>query len=211
MSASPRRSRAPDNDGSDVSALVAAAARGDQAAWDEIVDRYTPLLVKVVSRYHLTSGELEDVAQTVWLRLIEHLGELREPRALPGWIITTAKRQALRAATQLSRMQPRDPQDTAWSSQFVAQDESDAELVRSEVHVALLEGLATLSSRQRELLVLLSQDPPVPYAEISRRTGVPVGAIGPTRGRALERLRRAPSVQALDATVGAESNGRQGS
>lgn len=211
MSASPRRSWAPGDDGLDVSALVAAAARGDQAAWDEIVDRYTPLLVKVLSHYRLTSGELEDVAQTVWLRLIEHLGELREPRALPGWIITTAKRQALRAATQLRRVQPRDPQDRAWTSQFVVQDESDAELVRSEVHTALLEGLATLSARQREVLVLLSQDPPVPYVEISRRTGVPIGAIGPTRARALERLRRAPCVQAVDATVGAESNGRSGS
>lgn len=198
-----------DDDESDVTTLVAAAAEGNETAWNEIVDRYTPLLVRVILRYRLTQGELEDVAQTVWLRLVEHLDELREPRALPMWIITTAKREALRFAAQMSRVQPRDPQDAAWSSRLVTEDDPDVELLRAERHAALLEGFATLSSRQRELLILLAQDPPIPYLEISRRTGIPVGSIGPTRARALERLRETPSVQALAATVGPEPSGRR--
>ena len=196
------------DDGSNIAVLVAAAARGDQAAWDEIVDRYTPLLVKIIMKYRLTSGEMEDVAQTVWLRLIEHLGDLREPRALPGWIATTAKREAVRCAVSMARMEPKDPHDEVWSSQLATEDELGAEMMRSELQTALLEGLAMLSARQRNLLTILSAEPPVSYAEISHRTGIPVGAIGPTRARALERLRRTPSVRALVTTaVGAESKG----
>jgi RNA polymerase sigma factor (sigma-70 family) len=198
-----------EDDQSDVALLVAAAAQGDEGAWGELVDRFTPLLVAVVLRYRLSSAELQDVAQTVWLRLIEHLGELREPRALPMWLITTAKREALRSVRATNRMQPADPQEAGWASRLVTEDDPDAELVRSERHAALLEGFALLSGRQRELLTLLSEDPPVPYAEISRRTGIPVGAIGPTRARALERLRRTPSVQALATTIGADSSWRR--
>ncbi len=191
----------------DVTELVAAAAAGSSQAWDEIVERYSRLLVKVLLSYRLTSGELEDVAQTVWLRLIEHLGDLREPRALPRWIITTARREAAYAASRAARQQPTDPHDPTWSARLVTEDDPDVELVRAERHAALLEGLALLSPRQRELLVLLSEDPPLPYAEISRRTGIPMGAIGPTRARALERLRAAPSVRALRA--GAGDSGRR--
>jgi RNA polymerase sigma factor (sigma-70 family) len=196
-------------DQSDVAVLVGAAAQGDEAAWSEIVDRFTPLLIAVVMRYRLSSGELEDVAQTVWLRLIEHLGELREPRALPMWLTTTAKREALRSAMAGARVQPADPQDERWSSRLATDDDPDAALVRSERHTAVLEGFATLSPRQRQLLSMLSEDPPVPYADISRRTGIPIGAIGPTRARALERLRRSPSVRALATTTEAEPSWRK--
>jgi RNA polymerase sigma factor (sigma-70 family) len=198
-----------DDEMPDVTMLVAAAAGGDEAAWHEIVDRYTPLLVRVIHGYRLSAAELEDVAQTVWLRLIEQLGELREPKALPGWIVTTARREALRSARRMARVRPHDPLDDAWSARLVSDDEPDAELERDARHAALLEGFALLSTRQRELLILLAEDPPPAYAEISRRTGVPIGAIGPTRARALERLRRTPSVQALVATVGTESSRRR--
>jgi RNA polymerase sigma factor (sigma-70 family) len=196
-----------DDDGSELSMVVAAALQGDQGAWNEIVDRFTPLLIGVVMRYRLPSGEREDVAQTVWLRLIEHLKDLREPRALPMWIITTAKREAYRSITVQSRVQPKDPLDDAWSAHLVVEDDPDAALVRTERRAALLEGFAGLSLRQRSLLTLLSHDPPVPYAEISRQTGIPVGAIGPTRARALARLRETPSVAALAFTVGATCSG----
>lgn len=175
-------------DRSNLTLLVAAAESGDQRAWVEIVDRYTPLVVGVVLRY-LSANELPDVTQTVWLRLIEHLRDLREPRALPAWLVTTARREALRAAASSTRTQPRDPHDRAWASQLVTEDDPTAELVRSERHAELLEGFATLHPRQRQLLTFLAEDPPVPYAEISRRTGIPVGAIGPTRARAVRQLR----------------------
>jgi DNA-directed RNA polymerase specialized sigma24 family protein len=80
----------------------------------------------------------------------------------------------------------------------------DEGLVRSERHQVLLAGLAELPSRQRELLLLLMNDPQPSYDEIRRRTGIPVGSIGPTRARALERLRRTPAVRGY---VGAELSG----
>ena len=200
-----------DDDRTDVALLVAAAEQGDEGAWAEIVERYSPLVISVALRYRLSSVELQDVAQTVWLRLIEHLADLREPRALPMWLITTAKREALRTATASTRVRPTDLEDDAWASRLVTEDDQDADLVQAERRAALVEGFATLSSRQRELLAILSEDPPVPYAEISRRTGIPVGAIGPTRARALARLRRTPSVQQLLTATAAEPSERRGS
>lgn len=179
-----------------ITSLVDDAAAGDEHAWHEIVDRYAPLLASVIRRqFQLTTAETQDVAQTVWLRLVEHLSSLREPRALPMWIITTAKRESLRYLSDRRQALPYDPLDPSWPATSAEGAEPDAELLRAERHEALLAGLAELPARQRELLLLLVKDPPLSYAQISRRTGIPVGSIGPTRGRALERLRRTVAVR----------------
>ncbi len=177
-----------------VTWLVDAANRGDERAWHEIVDRYTPLLTSVIRRFRLTTAEAQDVAQTVWLRLVEHLGSLREPRALPTWIITTGRRECLRCVSDKRRVVPLDPQDPSWLA--TPDDEADpgARLVRAERHEALLAGLAELPARQRELLLLLMTDPPLSYEVISQRTGIAQGGIGPSRGRALARLRQTAAV-----------------
>ncbi|WP_110241829.1 RNA polymerase sigma factor [Nocardioides gilvus] len=189
-----------DADRSDVTVLVAAAGQGDEGAWSEIVDRYMPLLVTVALPYRLSPPEVQDLAQTVWLHLVEHLGDIREPRALPKWLITTTRREAVRQAREQRRTQPADFQDHWWTSRLLTFDDADADLVRDERHAALTLCLAVLSPRQQRLLALLAQDPPLSYAEISRVMGIPVGAIGPTRTRALERLRRTPPVQQLMAS-----------
>lgn len=189
-----------EDDVSTVASLVAAAAIGDQAAWNEIVDRYSPLLVGVVRQYRLTPAETQDVAQTVWLRLVEHLDRLRTAQALPMWIITTGRREVVRYLTVERRTQPRDPAQGEWASPLDHDPPPEAELLRIERHQALLAGLAELGARQRELILLLVEDPPLTYAEISRRTGIPVGAIGPTRARAIDRLRRTPSIRAYAAS-----------
>lgn len=185
-----------DDDDSPVTVLVAAAATGEQAAWNEIVDRYSPLLVGVVRRYRLTAAETEDVAQTVWLRLVEHLDELRDAGALPMWIITTGRREAWRYLAVERRTQPLDPSDAPWALPPAPNAPPDEELLRVERHQALLAGLAELSARHRQLILLLIEDPPLTYVEISRRTGIPVGGIGPTRSRAIERLRRMKPIRA---------------
>ena len=186
-----------DDEAMDVAVLVAAAADGDEGAWGEIVHHYSPMLTRVISGFRLSGAERDDVAQTVWLRPVEHLGALREPRALPGWILTTARHEALGAVRQRDRTRPEDLNDEVGSSRLATTDEHDAELERAERHVALLEGFACLSVREQELLGLLVTDPPIPYAEISRRIGIPVGSIGPGRARALVRLRRRPAVATL--------------
>ncbi|MGQ0575190.1 MAG: RNA polymerase sigma factor [Pseudonocardia sp.] len=184
------------DDVSPVVSLVAAAATGDETAWSEIVYRYSPLLVGVVRQYRLTAAQTEDVAQTVWLRLVEHLDRLRAAQALPMWIITTGRREALRQLAAERRVQPRDPSTSEWADAPGQHPAPDDELLRVERHEALLAGLAELDGRQRELMLLLIEDPPPSYAEISRRTGIPVGAIGPTRARAIDRLRRTPLLKA---------------
>ena len=175
--------------------LVDAAATGHEQAWQEIVDRYSPLLASVIRRFRFSTAETQDVAQTVWLRLVEHLSSLREPRALPMWIITTGKRESLRYLSDRRRTVPYDPLDPSWLAPSAEDAEPFADLLRAERHEALLAGLAELPARQRELLLLLLEDPPLSYTQISRRTGTPIGSIGPTRGRALERLRETFAVR----------------
>ena len=181
---------------SPVTDLVTAAAGGEQQAWRELVVRYAPLLVSVVRRFRLTPSETDDVAQTVWLRLVEHLDSLHEPQAIPGWIITTARRESIRYLSTSRRLRPSDPLDPEYQSVAADTGEPDDGLCRAERHEVLLAGMAELPRRQRELLLLLLEDPPPSYVEISERTGIPVGSIGPTRSRALERLRGSPPVRA---------------
>jgi RNA polymerase sigma factor (sigma-70 family) len=198
-----------DDEAVDVAVLVAAAAEGDEGAWCEIVHRYAPLVTRVISGFHLSEAERDDVAQTVWLRLVEHLGDLRQPLALPGWILTTTRHEALRAVRQLGRTRAEDLNDEVWSSHLATRDEHDAELERAERHAALLAGFACLSVREQELLRLLLTDPPISYTDISRRIGIPIGSIGPGRGRALVKLRRSPAVAALFENAVAEDARRR--
>lgn len=187
-----------DDEAAPVPLLVAAAVAGQASAWHELVARYTPLVLSVVRRHRLQDGDAEDVVQTVWLRLVEHLGELREPAALPGWIATTARNECLRVIRARRVMPSSDPlgHRAAAGAEVVAET-VDSPLLDHERHEALLAAVAELPDRQRALLLVLIEDPPVPYEEVSARLGIPVGSIGPTRARALARLRDHPAVSAL--------------
>jgi RNA polymerase sigma factor (sigma-70 family) len=178
-----------------ITSLVDAALAGNEQAWHEIVERYSPLLGSVIHRFRLTTAETQDVGQTVWLRLVEHLSSLREPRALPMWIITTARRESVRCLSDRRRAVPYDPLDPSWPALQAEDAEPDAEMLRADRRAALLAGLAELPARQRDLLVLLAADPPLSYAQITERTGIPTGSIGPTRRRALDRLRQTSAVR----------------
>jgi RNA polymerase sigma factor (sigma-70 family) len=170
--------------------LVAAAQSGDESAWREIVRRHTGLVLARIHQFRLTPQQAEDVAQTVWLNLCEHLGSIREPEALPGWISTTTRHECLRMTAATRRTILVDP---TTDLDAVADEDEDGltlELLREERHRALRSGLAELPDHQRRLLLLLSTDPPPTYQEVSEQLGMPVGSIGPTRQRGLERLRR---------------------
>jgi len=185
-----------DGEASPVGELVAAALAGDVESWNDLVQRYTPLLLSVVRRFRLDGSDAEDVVQTVWLRLVEQLGRIREAQALPGWIVTTARRECLHVLDGRRRMAPTDLADQGWPD-GTGDPPVDTDLLAAERHEALLAALAELPERQRGLLLLLLHDPPLPYEEVSRRLGIPVGSIGPTRARALERLRSHPMMQSL--------------
>jgi RNA polymerase sigma factor (sigma-70 family) len=185
----------PDDEGS-VSELVAAALDGDHASWNRLVDRYTPLVLSIVRRHRLQGSDAEDVVQTVWLRLVEHLGGIRQPEALPGWIITTARNECLHVIRGAKQASPTDLGEQGWP-EGSGDPAVDTDLLEAERHEALLVALAELPERQRALLLLLIEDPPLSYEEISRRLGLPIGSIGPTRARALARVRAHQAMQAL--------------
>lgn len=190
-----------ESDDPTVTELVAAAAAGDQSAWDRLVARYVPLVISVASRYRLADDDVADVSQTVWLRLVQHLGALREPQALPGWLVTTTRNECFRVLRSHQRVSPFDPLTESPADQADLRDgtaiDIDNDLLSAERRTALLAAFAELPDHHRELLLLLLADPPPSYAEISTRLGIPIGGIGPTRARAVERLRRSPALAAL--------------
>ncbi|MGD0701222.1 MAG: sigma-70 family RNA polymerase sigma factor [Trebonia sp.] len=194
-----------------VVALVGRAAAGDEGAWDEIVDRYAPLVWSICARYRLSAADIEDVGQTIWTGLVKQLGKLREPAALPGWLSTTTRRECVRLLKESQRCEPfgGEPEDSVLAA------EADPELVEEEVlraerHARLRAALAELPEESRRLLTLLVSDPPLSYAQISARLGIPPGSIGPMRGRCLDRLRRSPQLAGLSDTLQAGSTARSG-
>lgn len=183
-----------------LSTLVPAAREGDQHAWDAIVDRFLPLVCAIVRGHRLSAADGDDVSQTVWLRLVEHLDALREAEALPGWIRTTTRNECLRLLAARGRVRPVDPQEEAGAPgglDAVAADVAESDLLAAERCRLLREALEELPAARRALLLLLLTDPPLAYEEISRRLGIPVGSIGPTRARALDQLRRTRALRGL--------------
>jgi RNA polymerase sigma factor (sigma-70 family) len=179
-----------------VVALVVRAAGGDQGAWDEIIERYAPLVWSICTRFQLSRHDTEDVGQTVWLLLVEQLGKLREPAALPGWLATTTARECLRAVAA-ARKSERLGTRLDEGMQFADDTVIEEEVLTAERNAVLRVALAGLPSRCRHLLAMLLSDPPPSYAEISTTLDIPVGSIGPQRGRCLGRLRRSPALIAL--------------
>lgn len=172
----------------DVVELVDAARHGDGWAWDELVGRFLPLVRTVARGYRLDDSDVDDVAQIVWLRLFEHLVRIREPRALPKWIITTTRHESGRLGRKRTMTTSMDSMSEAAGDLPSECPEVDTGLLRAEQARALRAGLDELPATQRDLLLLLVAEPPVSYREISRRLGIPVGSIGPTRARGLARL-----------------------
>ena len=183
-----------------LAALIARAAKGDQNAWEELVERFAPLVWSICRRYSLERADIDDVAQNVWLRLVERLSTIREPNALPGWLATTTQRECLRLLRVNQRLERRgerlaDEMAPALPPVGVIEEE----IIKAEWNRSLLIAFSQLSLPCRELLLLLMQEPPVPYTEISKTLGIPVGGIGPSRARCLAKLRRCqPLADLLD-------------
>ncbi len=190
-------------DASEVSRLVRASAGGNETAWNELVRRYSPLVMAVTRTYQLTADDAKDVSQTVWLRLVENLANLREPDALPGWLATTTQRECIRQLRQGRRVLPVDPH-TDGALQLCETVDPDTDILRAELHQALRDGLADLPARDQALLKLRAADPPKSYEEISQLLGMPIGSIGPTLRRSLDRLRETSAMRAYLATPTAD-------
>ena len=180
-----------------VSDLVARARNGDKEAWDALVERYAPLIWSICRRHRLGRDDADDVGQSVWLRLVDQLDRVRDPAALPGWLATTARRECLRVLGPV-----RGPQMSVYALDIDSVPDEragrpDKGLLAAERHAALREAFAQLPPNGQQLMSLLIADPPLPYADISARLGIPVGSIGPNRSRYLDKMRRHPAVAAL--------------
>ncbi|MFF0088124.1 RNA polymerase sigma factor [Streptomyces canus] len=178
--------------------LVLRARRGDATAWHGIVERYASLIWSVCRRYRLTGSDADDVAGSVWLRLVEHLDALEEPAALPGWLARTTQRACLQALAARKRQVPAgDPDPGAGPVSGSQAGDLDSDLLRAERQHALRTAFAQLPDRCRQLLGMLFTDPPLPYTQIGAALDLPVGAIGPNRRRCLDRLRRSRALAAF--------------
>ena len=180
-----------------VTGLVTRARHGDQQAWDALVERYAPLIWSICRRYRLARADTDDVAQTVWLRLVTHLGQLRNPAALSGWIATTTRRECVKACQAARPSHPALRELDPGSVPDPAAEPAEAGLLAAERHAALRQAFTSLSADGQRLLTLLLEDPPLPYAEVAARLGIPVGSIGPTRRRCLNQLRCHPALAGL--------------
>jgi len=183
-------------DDPDVVALVLRARAGDEAAWNEIVERYAPLLWSICGRYGLAREQADDVGQTVWLRLVEHLTVIRQPAALPGWLAVTTQRECVAV---LRAKHNRDNLVAAVEANVATRTAASVEepLLIAERNAAIRAAFAELPPRCQELLSMLAHDPPLTYAEISSKLGLPIGGLGPRRGRCLEKLRQSQPLAGL--------------
>jgi len=187
----------PGRDDPFIRDLVSRARNGDKQAWDALVNRYAPLIWSICRRYALADTDIEDVGQSVWLHLVDHLDRVRDPGALPGWLATTARRECFRILRTTRGAHVTEPLPDAEIISDGQAVRADEELLVAEQHAALHEAFMSLPPGGQRLMALLIEDPPLPYAEISARLGIPVGSIGPNRRRYLDKLRRHPALARL--------------
>lgn len=167
--------------------LVQAAAAGDPLAWRELVDAYVALIWKITMGHRLSVGDAADVSQTTWLRLLENIDRLQDPSRVGAWLATTARRECLRVLGQ-SRRCLLTSDDNAFDGDGDAVPPVDAAILAHERDDAVRDAVRRLPPRCQELLSLLMMDPPPSYEEIAAALDMPIGSIGPTRGRCLKRL-----------------------
>jgi RNA polymerase sigma factor (sigma-70 family) len=182
-----RRSKGGPHLSVEVARLVHASAEGDQDAWNALVDRFSGLLWATVRAHRLSAADGAEVVQTAWLRLVEHLDRLRDPEQVGAWLATTARRECLKLIRHGAREVATSELDTLDGGSDAP---LDAALLAAERDAALWRAFAVLNERCQTLLRLLMADMPPSYEEAGAALDMPVGAIGPTRMRCLENLRR---------------------
>jgi RNA polymerase sigma factor (sigma-70 family) len=171
-------------------------SRLGQETWSELIERYSPLVWSICQRY-LSPQDASDVWQSVWLLLIENIDKLQDTAALPSWLAITTRRECQRTLRTLRR---HDHVDLPPEDQMpIDADRLSTEqaVIIAERDAALRAAFAELPSNCRDLLSMLIADPPLTYADISARLGIPVNSIGPRRARCLDKLRRSPRLAGI--------------
>ncbi len=171
----------------DVADVFDQAQSGDRAAWEELVHRFGALVSAVARRCRLSEADVAEVCQTTWLRLVENLDRIEQPDRLGAWLATTARRESLRIATRRANVLAGDTLSQIADTEV---EPFDAGILREERAMTIRAATEQLSPRCKRLLGLLMGHDDLSYKEISELLAMPVGSIGPTRGRCLAHLRR---------------------
>ncbi len=169
--------------------LLQRARDRDPRAWEEIVRRYSGVVITKVRSFRLQPADAHDAVQTTWLRLTENCHRIQLPEQLGGWLATTASRECLR----ILRNQARHTHTVYDGTAEGVADQSvgpEQRTVDADTAQQLWSLVSTLPPRRQTLLRELFLSNPRPYAEVARAIGIPAGGIGPTRARALTQLRR---------------------
>ena len=165
--------------------IVHAAAAGDELAWSHLMQRFDRRIRGVARQHRLAGHDVEDVVQTTWLRLVQHIRGVRDPESVGAWLHTTARRESLGLLGGSRRELPSDD----LPDQPSLEPSCDEQLSDAEAADAVRGALRCLPERQRALVHMLFDDAGPSYDEISRALDMPVGSIGPIRARCLKRLR----------------------
>jgi RNA polymerase sigma factor (sigma-70 family) len=166
--------------------LLERAAGGEQSAWDQLVTRYDGFVRSVARSFRLQSEDVHDVAQTTWLRLVLNLHTIRDPERLAGWLAVTARREALAILRQASRHEPMVHEPTDPDPAV----DPESSVAAGDVARLLWATVGELPPRQHRLIIALFREELDSYSEVAARCAMPIGSIGPTRGRALSHLQR---------------------
>ena len=192
--------REPDGDVADcpmATALVTAAAAGDARATEALVARFSGLVWSIAWNFRLSAPDAADVSQVVWLRLMENLGRIRQPASVGAWLASVTRHECLRVLRRRDReVSTAESMDL---DEHCGVDEIDLELLSQERGAALRAAFNCLPPKWRSLLEVLIDTPTASYEEVAQAVGMPIGSIGPTRQRCLERLRSAPVLVELSA------------
>jgi RNA polymerase sigma factor (sigma-70 family) len=172
----------------DVPRLVRRAANGDPRAWEQLIDKYGRLIWSITTGFKLVESDAADVFQTTWMRLIEHIDRIEHADRVGSWLAATARNECLRLLSTRKRLVLVHENDS-FDGPVPHEPQVDEALLAAERAEVVREAMTHLPRRWQRLMEMLMSDPPASYAEISDELGLPVGSIGPTRGRCLARLR----------------------
>jgi RNA polymerase sigma factor (sigma-70 family) len=171
---------------------VAAAAftrwrEGDDDGFEELVRVLSPVLWQVVRATGLDRERAEDVVQTTWIALVDHAESITSAQGIAAWLCTSARREAWRAGRQSTRERPVDDQVLAYG--LPDHDSPEEQVVLDDEAALLWACLGKLPDRCQKLLRIVASGPRPNYTDVASSLGMPVGSIGPTRGRCLDKLR----------------------
>jgi RNA polymerase sigma factor (sigma-70 family) len=168
--------------------IVAAAGRGEPWAWTSLVQRFGNMIMAIARSCRLNDADVHEVHQTTWLRLIDNIDRIEQPERIGAWLATTAKRESLRLVRAAKSVT--DADERLLERPDAEIKPFDAGPIAQEQAEVLRRAFALLPPHCARLLRLMIVDDPPSYKEISGTLSMPIGSIGPTRGRCLDHLRR---------------------